>query len=301
MGDVGIGADKTLLGCTDDVESCCLGLLFPCAVYGQNRKRIGTQGCCSGILVLLVPLVALAVVARLITSGIVESWEVCEDLHHDAVVKRCNVSGVVSVENCDVCPVPKDCESYVDSDDCSVPFPTSVYTYGWGIGVVMAAYSVLLLAQNRSLLQRTLGMRDEGLVNYLVYLVLPLCALCQEARAVRSRTAQLEVQMPMAPGRKGKAHRLDFERQEEPDPEGLSFFMFASIIAMFVGYWYAVIALYFYGSLNSSTAMVRPDQTSPPHHSRNRLLMSLPSVRTRGLLCLLTSCFNHHRYLCICR
>ena len=259
MGDVGIGADKTLLSCMDDAESCCLGLCFPCAIYGQNRKRIGAQGCCASILVLVVPLSLFALVARLVTSGIADSWEVCADLHHTAVVKRCNVSGVVSVENCDVCPVPKDCETYVDSEECTVPFPMSVYVYGWGIGVIMAIYSILILAQNRSLLQKTLGMRDEGIVNYLVYCALPLCALCQEARAVRSRAAQLEVQRPMAPGKRGKTHRLDFERQEEPEPEGISFFMFVTIIALFVMYWYAVIALYFYGTLNSSTAMVRAD------------------------------------------
>lgn len=259
MSDVGIAADNTLLHFFDDVESCCLGILFPCAIYGQNRKRIGAQGCCAGILVLIVPMILLALIARLVTNGIADSWEVCADLHQEAVIKRCNVSGVISVENCDVCPVPKDCETYVDSMACTVPFPTSVYVYGWGIGVVMALYLILLLGQNRSLLQTTLGMRDEGIVNYFVYLVLPLCALCQEARAVRSRRAQLEVHMPMAPGGRGKTHRLDFENQAEPDPEGISFYMFVTIIALFVGYWYAVIALYFYGSLSSSTGMVRPD------------------------------------------
>jgi hypothetical protein len=168
-----------------------------------------------------------------------------------------------------------------------------VYTYGWGIGIIMAVYSVVLLAQNRSLLQKTLGMRDEGVVNYLVYIVVPLCAMCQEARAVKNRAAQLEVQMPQNPGRRGKAktHRLgnssaqpadacafkalsgrllvmsrsyltdclcltDFETQEEPDPDGLSFFMFAAIVSLFVGYWYAVIALFFYGSLSASTPML---------------------------------------------
>jgi hypothetical protein len=132
------------------------------------------------------------------------------------------------------------------------------------LGVIAAIYSVLILAQNRSLLQRTLGMRDEGIVNYLVYMSLPLCALCQEARAVRSRAAQLEVQMPMAPGGRGKAHRLDFELQEEPEPEGISFFMYVTIIALFVGYWYIVIALYFYGMLSSSTSMVRPEPRASP-------------------------------------
>eukprot|EP01044_Picomonas_judraskeda_P013008 COSAG03_NODE_1923_length_3352_cov_2.871196_1_plen_72_part_10 len=72
MGDVGIGADKTLLSCMDDAESCCLGLCFPCAIYGQNRKRIGAQGCCASILVLVVPLSLFALVARLVTSGIAD-------------------------------------------------------------------------------------------------------------------------------------------------------------------------------------------------------------------------------------
>ncbi len=264
MGDVGISADKTLLHCTDDVESCCLGGVLPCAIYGQNRKRIGAQGCCAGTMVLMVPLSLFALVARLVTGGIVDSWEVCADLHDAAVVKGCNVSGVVSIDNCDVCPVPKDCETFVDSEACSVPFPPTVYLYGWGLGVIAAIYSVLILAQNRSLLQRTLGMRDEGIVNYLVYMSLPLCALCQEARAVRSRAAQLEVQMPMAPGGRGKAHRLDFELQEEPEPEGISFFMYVTIIALFVGYWHIVIALYFYGMLSSSTSMVRPEPRASP-------------------------------------
>ena len=33
--------------------------------------------------------------------------------------------------------------------------------------------------------------------------------------------------------------------------------MYITIIALFVAYWYTVIALYFYGLINPSTGMVR--------------------------------------------
>lgn len=284
MGDEGIDANKTLFNCADDAESCCLGLVFPCAIYGQNRNRIGQQSCCGGVMVLLLPLAALAVVAQLVTSSIVDSWSLCEEQHAISVVKRCNVSGVVSVENCDVCPVPRNCESYVYTDSCTVPYPSTVYTYGWSFGAIMAVYSVALLAHNRSLLQKTLGMRDEGVANYLVYIVLPLCALCQEARAVKNRAAQLEAQMPQQPGRRGKAHRLDFETQEEPDPDGLSFFMFAAIVSLFVGYWYAVIALFFYGSLSASTPMVVFGIILTPLPMIGVVAMRVREVQNRRLL-----------------
>ena len=256
MSDDNIEADRTLFSCLDDLETCCCGLFFPCGVYGQNRARVGLQGRWAATAVLLLPLALLAAVAVLITGSIRADWEVCRELFNEDVVLRCNVSGVVSTENCDVCPVPTDCDAYVATDSCTVPFPSTIYVYGCGLGVIMGAFAVTFLGSNRSLLQRTLGMRDEGFLNYLVYSILPLCALCQEARAVKSRLIQLQVQMPTRPGQKGKPHRLDFETQEEPDPDGLSFFTYTWIVCFFVGYWYAVAALYFYGSLNESTPMV---------------------------------------------
>ena len=43
VSDDNIEADRTLLSCFDDLETCCCGLFFPCGVYGQNRARVGLQ------------------------------------------------------------------------------------------------------------------------------------------------------------------------------------------------------------------------------------------------------------------
>ena len=207
MSDDNIEADRTLFSCFDDLETCCCGLFFPCGVYGQNRARVGLQGRWAATAVLLLPLVLLAAVAVLITGSIRADWEVCRELFNEDVVLRCNVSGVVSTENCDVCPVPTDCDAYVATDSCTVPFPSTIYVYGCGLGVIMGAFAVTFLGSNRSLLQRTLGMRDEGFLNYLVYSILPLCALCQEARAVKARwqangqqPLTSSIQRPLSPG-----------------------------------------------------------------------------------------------------
>ena len=138
-----------------------------------------------------------------------------------------------------------------------MPYSQRRCTYGWGFGVLMAVvYSVILLAQNWSLLQQTLGMRDEGVANDCVYLALPLCALCQEARAV-DRDGSVAGADTNAPGEKGRHTALILSARRSQNQRAYRS-MFVTIIALFVAYWYAVIALYFYWALNSNAAMVSP-------------------------------------------
>ena len=49
---------------------------------------------------------------------------------------------------------------------------------------------------------------------------------------------------------------LNFESASEPEPEGLSAFAFGGIVFLVIWFWYGVIALYFYGGLGGSAAMV---------------------------------------------
>ena len=60
----------------------------------------------------------------------------------------------------------------------------------------------------------------------------------------------------MSRGRNEAAVDLNFESVSEPEPEGLSAFAFGGIVFLLIWFWYGVVSLYFYGALQSSTAMV---------------------------------------------
>ena len=67
----------------------------------------------------------------------------------------------------------------------------------------------------------------------------------------------------MAGGKKAKSSLgagqdidLNFEHQDDPEPEGLDAFSFGGIVFLIIWFWYGVMSLYFYGTLRNRTWMV---------------------------------------------
>ena len=192
--DTTIALDASLCDCFADTETCLLGLCCPCLVFGQTRARAGLQACLPAAMTLLVP-----VLVCFIEPQLYQAYYLGAVLLDDTGLSKDYLACVENTAN-----VPA-LGSLAQAVWC---MPGSVLAVSLQLGFLL--FSCQLLARNRTALQRALGLPETRILNLLLYLCVffpGLCALCQEARAVKARwqangqqPLTSSIQRPLPPG-----------------------------------------------------------------------------------------------------
>ena len=224
-----IAADGSICHCFEDMETCCFTywtcMIWPFAV---NRERAGVMAC--------LPSAAMVGVAMLVSLSMAwyqfdtysMPYQTClmhHEMHHEIRPLRASCNPNFLVWQAD--PTCNPCN---DQYSALQDFQTIQYA----VSFVMTCYLCGIMGNNRSKLQKALGMEDAGVINYILCETSPLylsaraapslnsrgapsdapivssffgpCAQCQEARAVKSRwlangqqPLTSGVQVPMQP------------------------------------------------------------------------------------------------------
>lgn len=187
-GDVIANRGKGLFSCCDDMSIFCLGYFCPCYLFGRTAHRAGVvSSTFCGCLVSMVPFAimwVLAFIAMLHFLSGIDSWDDCR---HEAPQSPAGSSDGSS---------DGDLASNARSPEhghCDDLLSTAVRTYVDNILAIQALFFVLvgaLFGYYRRKISAVLGSEDSWFKSFLLH-CLPCtnaCALCQEARAVKTVT-----------------------------------------------------------------------------------------------------------------